>query len=201
MTRTPIAVAVAAVTAACSFVAGDAHAQAVTATVAAPAPAVAVSDSSGAVRPGFSTAGYLGFDYVGSGAGAAFAFGARAGYSLPMHLYVGGDLGYSVASFNFFHLQAEAGYDIGISSVPALLIRPYLGIGFNYFAAPSICSPILNLCVSSGGGASFLLSPGVVGTYSILHNVFVGADLRVPIFLGSVTTAGFGLLATGGYQF
>jgi hypothetical protein len=220
MTRT-FAVAVAAVTAASAF-AGEAHAQAVTATVVAPAPAVAVVESAGtaANRPGFSVAGLAGFAFAASGYGAAFQFGARGGYTLPMHLYLGGDLGYSINSFGFFHLQGEVGYDLAVGSAQALLIRPYAGLGFVYFGGAGggggVCSGLSGLAlqecqagaaevgVSSGGGggaAGFLFSPGCVVAYDITPNFFVGGDARIPIYIGSVSTAGFDLLATGGYKF
>jgi hypothetical protein len=208
MIRSHIAVAVAAVTAASAF-AGEAHAQAVTATVVAPAPAVVESGGVEANRAGFSVAGVAGLAFAASGYGAAFEFGARAGYTLPMHLYVGGDLGYQINSFGFFHVQAEVGYEIGISSVPQLLIRPYGGIGLVYFTGGGggNCVTIggITECGGGGGGggaAGFLFSPGVVVAYQITRGFFVGGDARIPIYAGSgITTAGFDLLATGGYKF
>jgi hypothetical protein len=205
MTRTQIAVALAAAVTASAFT-GVANAQAVVAT-ASVAPAPAVSDE--ANRPGFSVAGLLGFEVLGNGFGAAFGFGARAGYTLPMHLYVGGDLGYTVGPVGFFHLQGEVGYELGVASVPALLIRPYAGVGFAYASVGGGggCQTIAGttVCVNGGGGggaAAFLFSPGTVVAYDVTPNFFVGGDVRIPILAGSgVTTVGFGILGTGGYKF
>jgi hypothetical protein len=218
MTRT-FAVAVAAVTAASAY-AGEAHAQAVTATVVAPAPAVAVVEEGGAAnRPGFSVAGVAGLGFAASGYGAAFEFGARAGYTLPMHLYIGGALGYQVGTVNFFHFQAEVGYELAVGDARKLLIRPYAGLGFVYAtgfggAAGNPCAGLageeLSLCQAAagsvgvstgGGGAGFLLSPGCVVAYNLTPNFFIGGDARIPIYLASYSTAGFDLLATGGYKF
>jgi hypothetical protein len=209
MIRTFMTLAVAA--AAIAGAARDAQAQAVdiratappppavTVQAAAPAPAV-VSETGTAVRTGASVAGLLGFNY--GGGTAFFGFGARGGYTLPMHLYVGGELGYSVGSVGLFHIQAEVGYDIGLAAVPALLIRPYAGLGFaDFFASACVTIGTISDCASGSSGGDFLLSPGVEGLYHILPNVFVGGDLRVPIYLGSYTTAGFALFATGGYRF
>jgi hypothetical protein len=208
MTRTfALAVGVAAVAAASSYT-GDAHAQAVTATVAAPA--VVESGGSAANRPGFSVAGVAGFGFADQGYGAAFEFGARAGYTLPMHLYVGGALGYSVNSFGIFHLQGEVGYELAVGSAEALLIRPYAGIGFGYASAGgggSNCTTIdgVPICTGGGGGgggqAAFLFSPGAVVAYFVTPNFFVGGDARIPFYIQSATLIGFDLLATGGYKF
>jgi hypothetical protein len=199
MTRTHIAVAVATVAAA-SAIAGEAHAQAVTATVVAPAPVVAVESSGGgAAGPGVSVGGVAGFGFVGRGYGAAFAIGARGGYTLPMHLYVGGELGYDISSVGIFNIQAEIGYAIGLESVSKLLIRPYVGLGFGDAFVSAVCDG--GVCVGGGGGAVFLLSPGAVVAYDVTPHVFVGGDVRIPIFLGSGSTAGFDLFGTGGYKF
>jgi|HubBroStandDraft_2_1064218.scaffolds.fasta_scaffold24458_1 hypothetical protein len=170
----------------------------------APPPAYAVvSDGGGATRPGVSVAGLLGFGVAEST--GFFAFGARGGYTFPTHLYVGGELGYGVVGNScvtidgitacgntnpggIFHLQGEAGYEFGFARVPPLLIRPYGGLGFADFTG-------------GGGGADFLLSPGVVSTYEVLWHFVVGVDLRIPIYLGSYSTVGFSMFATGGYKF
>jgi hypothetical protein len=194
--------------------AAEARAQQVVVQATAPAPVV-VESAGGADRPGFSVAGLAGLEFAGSGVGALFDFGARAGYTLPMHLYIGGDLGYALAGFGgIFHLQAEVGYALGIRSVPQLLIRPYGGIGFALFHAGGAgggneCVTVdgMQICsnVSGGGGGNaggFLFSPGTVVAYSVTPNFFVGGDVRIPIYAASgYTTAGFDLLGTAGYAF
>jgi hypothetical protein len=150
-------------------------------------------------RAGASVAGYAGFGFLSGGAGAAFEFGARGGYTLPMHLYVGGDLGFQVASYNIFHIQGEVGYDIGLTK--ELLLRPYAGLGFDDVFV-SECAG--GFCASASA-LGFVFSPGAVVTYAVTPNFFVGGDARIPILLGGSngfgTAVGFDLLGTGGYKF
>jgi len=147
-------------------------------------------------------AGLIGFGIVGSGYGGSFDFGARAGYTLPVPVYIGGELGYAVGSAGIFHLQAEVGYDIAIPAVPGLLVRPYVGVGFaDAFLGSSGSTALCQLVGCSSSSAALLLSPGAVVAYHVTPKFFVGGDVRIPIFLGSASTAGFDVLATGGYKF
>ncbi len=136
-------------------------------------------------RPGFSIAGLIGFDVV-SGGYTGFAVGARAGYTLPFHLYIGGGLTFYVASFSVISIAPEIGYDIGIGQ--KMVVRPYAGIGF--------------VDVPAAGAAAFELYPGGEFLYHITRNFFVGGDARIPLlFVANATGAGFNLMGTVGYKF
>jgi hypothetical protein len=155
--------------------------------------------SNRADRAGFSAAALLGFGVVGSGYGASFNLGARAGYTLPMHLYLGAELGYAVASVGIFQVQGEVGYDIGFPGAPGLVIRPYVGLGFADAFLPNPFPNCMVACPSTNDSA-FLLSPGSVLTYNVTPNLFVGGDVRIPIYIGGGSTVGFDVLATVGFK-
>jgi hypothetical protein len=155
-------------------------------------------------------AAVLGFGILASGYGASFDFGARAGYTLPVHLYLGAELGYG-AGASVFNVQGEVGYDIGFPGARALMLRPYVGLGLGYVfvgntetaALQSFCNdfPGSANCSGSGNVGAFLLSPGAVVAYHVTRSFFIGGDVRVPIFIGSGSTVGFDVLATSGFKF
>jgi hypothetical protein len=184
MTRSRIALAVVAATAV-STLAAEAAAQTAVVTVA---PAAGPTGE-GADRPGFSVAAQVGF-FVGNGGYSNFATGVRGGYTFPFHLYVGGDATFYVAGTTVISLAPEVGYDIGLSSIPAV-IRPYVGIGF--VDVPGL--PV-------GGGAAFEIYPGGEFLYSITREFFVGGDARIPLlFVSGATGVGLNLMGTVGYKF
>jgi hypothetical protein len=179
----PIAFA-AIVAAAASTYAAAAEAQTVTATVA---PSAAPAGDMAADRPGFSVAAEVGF-FVGNGGYSGFAPGVRGGYTFPFHLYVGADATFFVAGVTVISLAPEVGYDIGLGSIPAV-IRPYVGIGF-------VDVP------GAFGGAAFEIYPGGEFLYNLTPNLFVGGDLRIPLFFVSgATGVGLNLNGTVGYKF
>lgn len=141
---------------------------------------------------------------------ANLGIGIRGGYTLPMHLYVGGSLVYHFgtsvdvpspsggsfqSSVHLLYPGAEVGYEIPVGPV---IIRPYAGIGV-----------LLALASSSGGGgsstsdttSSLAFWPGCTATYGFPDSkFFVGADTRILI----ATSGGdpsFGMFATGGMRF
>jgi hypothetical protein len=183
MIRTHVAVAVAAATAAFAF-AGVASAQAVV-VAAGPGPREVIVEDE-ANRPGFSIAANIGFA-AGSNDFTGFAAGVRAGYTLPIHLYIGGDVTfYPISGTALISIAPEIGYDIGLRRVP-LDIRPYVGLGVALETA--------------GGGAAFEFYPGCEVLYNITREFFVGGDFRIPLIFesGGGTTVIDGIpVATGG---
>jgi hypothetical protein len=188
MTRTLVVVAAATTVAAwaCAAKAAD--------NAPAAAPVSPPSD-----RPGFSAGALLGFETSGFG----FGIGARAGYTLGIHLYLGGEIGYNFGSGgdHVFSLAPEIGYDFGLPIGAPILIRPYIGLGFALVSegASIQTNNAITLTLPGGTSGAFLVSPGVLGLYDVLPNVFVGADLRVPIY-SSGGSASFEGLLTAGYR-
>lgn len=151
------------------------------------------------------TAGILlgyGFDDA-----AGFGLGLRGGYTLPIHVYLGGTFiyhfgssstaGFNSTSVNVFYLGVEGGYDFVISSVP-LVIRPYLGLG-PLFEHANTTTTVGTFGSASNGSTGTRLGfwPGVVGLYPVGHFAF-GLDLRLA--LASDETA-FTMFAAGLYHF
>jgi hypothetical protein len=184
----------------------DGAAASVTVTTPAPAAKVAVEETSfvptvateitpeeAPDRPGWSVAGLVGFA-AGNGYNS-FALGVRGGYTLPFHLYLGGDISVDIFSGALISIAPEVGYDLRIPVGVPLLLRPYFGLGF--------------ADVTSGGlGPAFEIYPGAEMLYDLTPHLFVGGDLRVPIVFvnGQVigqggTAAIFTLYGTVGYKF
>lgn len=134
-------------------------------------------------------------------------FGARGGYTLPNNIYVGGTVLYHFGASNeatfmgvstkttshLFYLGPEGGYDLAVGPV---LIRPYLGLGFESFSASVSCTPS-NLCAGSTTDTNFALWVGGLVLYPI-GNFFVGGDLRA-LFVSNANS--IGVFATGGMNF
>jgi hypothetical protein len=138
-----------------------------------------------------------------------FGLGARGGYTLASpKVYIGGTFVYHfgesesfgdiTVSEHLLYLGPEGGYDFAISSVPQLLIRPYLGLGFES-ASVSGGTTAINGSKTSASGFAFW--PGVIGLYSFTPNFSAGLDARVVVatFGGGDTT--FALFLTGQYKF
>jgi hypothetical protein len=141
---------------------------------------------------GWSAAALLGFAFNDIG----FGIGARGGYTLDNHIYLGGTLLYHFGQddVSAFMLGAEGGYDFIVGPV---VIRPYLGLGV------SIVS--VSVAVPGGGtiGASntdVAIWPGCTVLYPIPGNEkwFVGGDARV-LIVNDFNT--FALFALGGLRF
>jgi hypothetical protein len=159
-------------------------------------------------RPGWSISAMLGFGFNDV---YDFGIGVRAGYTLPQHIYIGGEFGYffgdtignaSVATFN---LGPEIGYDIGLAAAP-VLIRPYVGLGYD--------SVSVSCGVVDCGGANFAtpsvhgfaLWGGAMSTYNFTRNWSAGVDLRLIIPTFSTYEDGPGIVALtlsamGSYKF
>jgi hypothetical protein len=181
--------------------------------------AVAVSSMTFAASPAFAQ-GNAAPDREGASAGLLlgwgfdsaykFGLGARGGYTLAQKIYVGGAFLYHFGSSqteadvsvseHLFYLGAEGGYDLVIPSVPDLLIRPYLGLGFESFHASSSGSPLVSVGPSFTS-SGFALWPSVTGLYSFTPNISGGLDAKVIIPTFSNSDAAFALYLTGQYKF
>ena len=125
---------------------------------------------------GISAALLVGYGFGSSPNYYGLALGARGGYTLPMHLYVGGTFVYHLGStdtqfglaikHNLLYPGIEVGYDLGLGP---LLVRPYAGIGVEIaFATTGNQS-------ASANNVAFW--PGVTVAYPI-QRFFVGGDAR-----------------------
>jgi hypothetical protein len=158
-------------------------------------------------REGVSAGVLVGYGFDGA---YHFGLGARAGYTLSQKIYIGGTFVYHFGqsqdfvggsvSEHLLYLGPEGGYDLVIPSVPQLLIRPYLGLGYESVSVSSTAVGI------GSGGASvsasgFSLWPGVTGLYSFTPAISAGLDARVVIAAFSNGDASFVLSLTGQYKF
>jgi len=146
----------------------------------------------GVDRAGGSVAAILGF---GTHSGTGFGLGAEGGYTLPMHLYIGGNFTYFTGSnsVSAYLFEGQVGYDLGVIKAAPILIRPYVGLGYETFTASAF-----GVSLSAGGA---VITPGVVGTYFITPHIFAGADIRLDYSTSSAGGGIFDLFATGGYKF
>jgi hypothetical protein len=119
--------------------------------------------------------------------------GLKAGYTLPMDLYVGGMFDYflgeheestvngfhSEYTFSFWLLAPEVGYDFGI--VPSLMVRPFGGIGLAAVNGESCTQgPGVNICNDFSDSDVGLLLGGLI-SYSV-GPVFFGGELRFLLY-------------------
>jgi hypothetical protein len=133
-------------------------------------------------RAGWSIEALLGF---GFNSVYGFGLGVRAGYTLPQHIYIGGEFGYffgggdAVYNYATYNLGPEIGYDIGLAAAP-ILIRPYVGLGYDGVSVSGIACQAA--CAKSPGG--FALWGGAMSTYNFTRNWSAGVDLRliIPVF-------------------
>jgi hypothetical protein len=163
-------------------------------------------------RPGWSVEALLGFGFNSI---YGFGIGARAGYTFPQKIYLGGEIGYyfggsdAGVSFATYNIGPEVGYDIALAG-PPILIRPYVGLGYEGVSvsaavegAPIICGN--GTCSGGLSTGGFALWGGAVGTYSFTPNWYAGADARLilPTFGDSYSGSyiALTLAATGGYRF
>lgn len=133
-------------------------------------------------------------------------FGLRAGYTLPINVYLGAALVYHLGgtkeeqhikySGSSIYVGPEVGYDFVIGPVVA---RPYLGFG--YGSATAKAEVTGHSIERSEGGLA--IWPGAMLRYPI-DMFFVGADARYAVITGTdkITNAnGFGAFAAAGASF
>ena len=153
----------------------------------------------------FSVAPLMGFGSNHYG----FAIGARAGYTFPAKVYVGGTLMYHFGSTygyggylgsageystHVIYPAGEVGYDFHVGPVT---IRPYAGVGIAFVSA----STTINGVSAGGSDSSLLLYPGATAHWNIPRsNFFVGGDTRM-LILTRGGDPSFALYATGGLKF
>lgn len=139
-----------------------------------------------------------------------FGLGLRGGYTLAApKVYIGGTFVYhfgqsqsdgeATVSEHLLYLGPEGGYDFVIPSAPQVLIRPYLGLGFESFSVS--VSGNTAFAPPSASSSGFALWPGVTGLYSFTPNLSAGLDARVVIAAFSNSDASFVLSLTGQYKF
>jgi hypothetical protein len=160
-------------------------------------------------RPGWSISAMLGFGFNDV---YDFGIGVRAGYTLPQHIYIGGEFAYffgggdNVYSYSTYNIGPEIGYDIGLAAAP-ILIRPYVGLGLDGVSISSnFCG---NHCPSDPPG--FALWGGAMSTYNFTRNWSAGVDLRliIPVFSNDAEATNYAapglvaltLSAMGSYKF
>jgi hypothetical protein len=135
--------------------------------------------------------------------------GVRGGYTLASpKIYIGGTFVYhfgrsqSEAGFSqnehLLYVGPEVGYDFVIPGAPQILLRPYLGLGFESVSVSTSGSPIGNVSASASG---FSLWPGVTGLYSFTPNWSAGLDARVVVPTFDNGDATFALFLAGQYKF
>lgn len=143
-----------------------------------------------------------------------FGLGVRGGYTLPQ-IYVGGTFVYHFGesesaggvsvSEHLLYVGPEGGYDFVIPSVPQLLIRPYLGLGFESVSFSNSGNEVINgvaVGAPNGGSASgFSFWPGVTGLYSFTPNWSAGLDARVVVATFGNGDTTFALFLAGQYKF
>jgi hypothetical protein len=141
---------------------------------------------------GWSAAALLGFAFNDIG----FGIGARGGYTLDNHVYLGGTLLYHFGQndVSAFMLGAEGGYDFIVGPV---VIRPYLGLGVSVV---SVSVPVPGGGTVGASSTNVALWPGGTVLYPIPGNErwFVGGDARV-LIINDFNT--FALFALGGLRF
>jgi hypothetical protein len=149
---------------------------------------------------------------VGYGFDTAYHFGlgVRGGYTLSQKIYIGGTFVYhfggsqdvvgGTVSYHLLYLGPEGGYDLVIPSVPQLLIRPYLGLGYES-ASASLSLPGIGSGSSVQGGSGFSFWPGVTGLYSFTPAISGGLDARVVVVTFGGGDTAFVLSLTGQYKF
>ncbi len=138
-------------------------------------------------------------------------FGARAGYTLPMNLYLGGLFQYNLGSSHdmpnggsfkgrLMNVEGEVGYNYDI--VPQFTLRPYIGAGVVIAGGD-----IKNLDKDSTDSTTrFAISPGVQGLYNINDQIYAGLDVRYTLVFADLgADAGnensIGFYGTVGYRF
>jgi hypothetical protein len=169
-----------------------------TATTHAASPTYAGDDSSQLDPTGWSAAAMLGFAFNDIG----FGIGARGGYTMDQHVYIGGTLLYHFGQddVSAFLIGAEGGYDFIAGPV---VIRPYLRLGVSIVSVNVPSVPLPGGGTAGGGSASstnVALWPGCTVLYPIPGNErwFVGGDARV-LVINDFNT--FALFALGGLRF
>ena len=133
-----------------------------------------------------------------------FALGARAGYTLDPHVYVGANFdyffgesqespfGFSELSTNLWLLQAEGGYDFGLGDM--IVLRPKVGVGIAHVSfgqcyplSPGTeeCEDLSEVRLAVSGGAEALFNLGFMFIVPEARFTFVDEAMGVIFMLGA----------------
>lgn len=186
-----------------------------TAALAAPPAAAPPAAAPADKAPGASAAdeedngkAFLAAPLMGFGSNHyGFGLGARAGYTFPQKVYVGGTFMYHFGSTygygafggadvstHLLYPAGEVGYDFHVGPVT---IRPYAGVGIAFVTASSTLAGES----TSATDSSLLLYPGATAHWNIPRtDFFVGGDTRMAILTRGGDPS-FGLYATAGLKF
>lgn len=163
------------------------------------------ADNTAPDREGASVGVLVGYGFDGA---YHLGLGARGGYTLSQKIYIGGAFVYHFGqsqdtplgsvSEHLFYLGPEGGYDLVIPAVPQLLIRPYLGLGYESvsFSTPPVNVPSIGESVNG-----FSLWPSVTGLYSFTPAISAGLDAKVVIATFSGGDTALVLSLAGQYKF
>ncbi len=144
------------------------------------------------VVPGWEVSGALG---TGFGGTYGFAYEGRVGYTIPIGVYVGGQV-QAFYGQNINGLKSHAvffGAEVGYKWFPItpVEVRPYV------FAGPAFITDVNSNPASSDSKTGFAVQPGALALYHI-GPAFVGADFR---FLATPAPFGVTLMGSGGVGF
>lgn len=140
---------------------------------------------------------------------AGIGLGVRAGYTLPVKVYVGGtfvyhfgstyDTTFGKASQSVLYFGVEGGYEMEAGPV---LVRPYLGLGdmIGSSSIPPTCAPTIGCIGGDTSFGSFVFWPGATVLYP-LDDFFVGGDARFAIVTSQSSATVFSVFATAGLRF
>jgi hypothetical protein len=141
-----------------------------------------------------------------------FGFGLRGGYSLDRMYFgirflyqlgssidvVGSGLNTIEISYNLWEFSLEGGYDFPLQD--KLTLRPSLLLGVANLISSSDDIVFGGEAVS-GSDLKLLISPGASILYDLTPEIFIGADLRLPLVIGGGSIVGLVLYANGGIHF
>jgi hypothetical protein len=163
------------------------------------------ADNTAPDREGGSVGILVGYGFDGA---YHLGLGARGGYTLSPKIYLGGSFMYHFGqstdtpvgsiSEHLFYLGAEGGYDLVLPAVPQLLIRPYLGLGYENV---SVSQSLVNVPSPGVSVNGFSFWPSVTGLYSFTPNISAGLDAKVVVITFSGGDTAFVLSLTGQYKF
>ncbi|WP_394838764.1 porin family protein [Pendulispora rubella] len=134
-------------------------------------------------------------------------FGVRAGYTLPMKLYLGGMFQYNLGSElegttgktrgRVMNLGGEVGYNFDVAQ---FTIRPYVGAGVG------IAGGDIKGLDEHDNKVKFSVWPGVQGLYNVTDQLYAGIDARYTFIFTDLGPGGgnanaIGVYGTVGYRF
>jgi hypothetical protein len=141
--------------------------------------------------------------------GYKLGLGIRGGVTLPARFYVGGALvlhegwtgvkiePYERPQTDLYYGGGEGGWDV---STGPFLVRPYLGVGYALVRASTLPCRVAGACVAWSNDGALGFWPGVASLFRS-GGIFVGADLRYVVLVGSTYENAFSVFGTAGLEF